>query len=51
MVDKGKYLAVVNHMNSLEDNAFSVLSQELKDVLYLRFIREPAQSYAVLART
>lgn len=41
---------VVNHVYALKHDVFGMLSEELKYVFYVRFVRQSTQAYAVFSR-
>ena len=44
------YLCIVDHMDALVNDAFAMISQEVKNVLNLGFERQAPQPDAVLPR-
>lgn len=43
------YLCIVDHVNSLVDDALGVFAQELEDVLHLGLVGQATQTDAILA--
>lgn len=43
-------LSIVDHVYAMIDNILGVFTEEVEDVLHLRFVRKATESYAILAR-
>ena len=47
--ERNKYLSIVNHVHSLEDNVFRMFSEKVKNLLNLRFIWQTSKTNTIFS--